>query len=212
MKSLQQFFQNYASNEGKAIYKEFSYAQTYTDLLEPYRGKDVVLVEFGIGYGGCLQMWREYLGQNARIYGIEKQSSLCYEEDRIKCICGDQGDVSFLRSLTEVIPNPHIVIDDASHINSHQISTLEIMLPHMRARGLYFCEDIHTSYRNEYGGGYLRDGTFVEYTKLIPDALNCAETPEIKTVPIINLIESITFQRSLIVIRKANVEKIGSVK
>jgi hypothetical protein len=38
--------------------------------------------------------------------------------------------------------------------------------------GLYVCEDLHTSYWPEYGGGYRDARSFVEYSKTLIDHLH----------------------------------------
>jgi hypothetical protein len=38
-----------------------------------------------------------------------------------------------------------IIVDDASHINWHQIKTLDTMLPYLAKGGAYFVEDTHSS-------------------------------------------------------------------
>ena len=45
----------------------------------------------------------------------------------------------------------------------------------MNPNGLYFVEDVGTSYRVDYNGGYRKQGTFVEYCKSIADVLQINE-------------------------------------
>ncbi|MDZ7817326.1 MAG: hypothetical protein U5K55_01380 [Aliarcobacter sp.] len=37
-----------------------------------------------------------------------------------------------------------------------QINTFEELFDHIDKNGIYLCEDIHTSYLEEYGGGYKK--------------------------------------------------------
>ena len=203
MRELERFFEEYKSDEGRLTYKIKSYEPIYETFLEGYRNKEVTLVEFGVGYGGSLQMWRTYLGPEALIYGIDKDDARCYQEYRITCIQGDQGDISFLKSLPSRIPDIDVVIDDGSHVCKHQVDTFESMFPAIKRGGLYFCEDTHTSYRDEYGGGYKREGSFIEYCKGLVDALNHRESDAIPKPDFINEIESISFHRSLVMVKKS---------
>ena len=61
---------------------------------------------------------------------------------------GDQNSVDDLaRLLNETgsrVPFD-IIIDDASHINQHQIRTLEYMIEHVAPGGIYVVEDVHAS-------------------------------------------------------------------
>jgi len=55
---------------------------------------------------------------------------------------------------------------------AQQIVTLEELYLHIQPEGIYLCEDVHTSLLSEYGGGYLRQGTFLEYSKSLIDYLS----------------------------------------
>jgi hypothetical protein len=55
---------------------------------------------------------------------------------------------------------------------TQQIVTFEELFPHVQPNGVYLCEDLHTSYISDYGGGYRKDGTFVERAKSLVDALH----------------------------------------
>ena len=202
MNELRRFFYEYISDEGRRTYKMKSYEPVYETFLSRYIGRDVTIVEVGIGYGGSLQMWRSYLGPLAKVYGIDKDETSCYSDQQIITIVGDQADNEFVKSIPHLIPNIDIFVDDGSHINSHQIATFESVFPKMNIGGLYFCEDVHTSYRPGYGGGYHHEGSFIEYCKSLIDSLNHLEHGS-ETPSFINQIESISFWRSLVMIKKA---------
>ncbi len=70
-------------------------------------------------------------------------------------------------------PGAHIVgIDvDARCKQFEDVATFEELYPHIQPNGIYLCEDIHTSFMPEYGGGYRREGTFLEYGKALIDRL-----------------------------------------
>ena len=53
-----------------------------------------------------------------------------------------------------------------------QIITFEELFDHVKENGVNLCEDMHTSYWIEFGGGLRRRGTFVEYSKRLIDRLN----------------------------------------
>src|SRR6266571_4091989 len=50
-------------------------------------------------------------------------------------------------------------------------SSFEELYPHVQPDGIYLCEDIHTSFMPEFGGGHRREGTFLEYGKALIDRL-----------------------------------------
>lgn len=119
-------------------------------------------------------MWKNYfskLNPNAKvnIYGIDKKERCKkFEEDGIKIFIGSQSDREFLRRLKNEIPKLDILIDDGGHIPEEQIITFEEMFEHINDGGLYFCEDIYTSYWNDY----KNKSSFIEYAKKLIDYLN----------------------------------------
>lgn len=200
----------------RGVYKPYSYIPIYESFLAPFIGREVTLVEIGVGYGGCLQMWQKHLGSQAKIYGIEKtlHPDLINMEvvDGIEIIPGDQANSEFLKTVPGLIPSINIIIDDGSHINSDQIKTFEALFMHLAHGGLYFVEDTHTSYRDEnYGGGYKKPGTFLEYCKTIIDALHRTEDPRIieehpNVCALGTKIDSIHFYPTMVVIKKKELE------
>ena len=53
-----------------------------------------------------------------------------------------------------------------------QIVSFEELFDHVKPDGTYLCEDIHTSYWMNYGGGYKRRGSFIEYSKNFIDYIH----------------------------------------
>ncbi len=93
------------------------------------------------------------------------------EEEGVSVMIGDQADRRFLAEVRQRFPQVDIVIDDGGHQMRQQITSFEELYPHLQPRGVYLCEDIHTSIVPEYGGGYRREGTFLEYSKGLIDRL-----------------------------------------
>jgi hypothetical protein len=65
-----------------------------------------------------------------------------------------------------------VVIDDASHRGSDQITSFEVLYPLVDVNGVYICEDTRASYWRQYGGGYRKPGSFIEYAKGLVDPLH----------------------------------------
>lgn len=194
------YFSEYKSPQGMTVCKNAQYAETYEEILAPYVGKAVNFAEIGIGYGGCLQVWKWYLGDKAMIYGIDYHTERFYEEPRIKCMVADQTDRDSLRNLD--IPELDIFIDDASHRSPDQINTFEVIFPKIKSGGVYVVEDVYCSYRKSYGGGYLNPGSFMEYCKNIVDSFHYSEDERIQPHPMINAIKSFSIYVGMVVIRK----------
>jgi cephalosporin hydroxylase len=149
MSSLEQYFRK---NKGRLIHKYHHYFDIYERHFQKYRNKKVVILEIGIFQGGSLQMWKEYFGKNAEIYGIDiNPQCKAFEEKNINIFIGSQSDRKFLREVKRKIPKVDILIDDGGHFMKQQIITFEEMYDHVKEDGIYLCEDLHTSYWLRYG-------------------------------------------------------------
>ncbi|HZI83760.1 MAG TPA: class I SAM-dependent methyltransferase [Casimicrobiaceae bacterium] len=170
MNDLRAYFE---ANPGRMIHKWLHYFEIYERHLARYRGTDAVLLEIGVYQGGSLQMWKHYLGDRATIWGADvKRRCRNFEEERIHIRIGDQSDAGFLASLAAEIPRIDVLIDDGGHTMRQQRTTFDVMFPKVAEDGIYICEDLHTSYWPEYGGGYPGADSFLEYTKSLVDRLN----------------------------------------
>lgn len=118
-------------------------------------------------------MWRDYFGSSSKVFGIDiNPACKAHEGDQIKIYIGDQSDRNFLKYLYSEIEEPSIIIDDGGHTMTQQITTFEELYLGLHADGTYLIEDLHTSYWEEYGGGYLNQNSFIEYAKSHIDKLN----------------------------------------
>jgi cephalosporin hydroxylase len=158
------------TNQGRLINKWLHYFDIYDRHFSPYRGKKINVVEFGVSHGGSLQMWRDYFGPRATITGVDLNPRCATLADKgINVVIGDQEDRKFLASLADQVGEIDIVIDDGGHTMGQQIATFEVLWPRVRDGGVFLIEDLHTSYWPQYGGGYKRPGTFIEYAKDLID-------------------------------------------
>ncbi|MBK9538639.1 MAG: class I SAM-dependent methyltransferase [Flavobacteriales bacterium] len=176
MNDLERYFH---SNQGRLIHKWMHFFDVYDRHFARYRGKEVVILEIGVFQGGSLQMWKNYFGDKARIYGIDINPRCKeLEEDRIKIFTGSQSDRAFLRKVKSELPPIDILIDDGGHTMRQQIVSFEELYDAVKPDGVYLCEDLHTSYWLQYGGGDRRPGTFIEYSKRLIDKLNAWHSEE----------------------------------
>ncbi len=208
-KILHDYFIN---NKDNAIRKPFSYFDLYERYFKKYRGRDINLLEIGVQNGGSTKMWKHYFthmlpGIKVQIYGIdidEKCKSI--EEEGIKIFIGSQSDRNFWKKIKNEIPKLDIVIDDGGHSMEQQIVTLEEIYDHIKDDGLYWCEDVGTSYWPEtYGGGYKKKTSYIEYTKNIIDYLNANSAIKKDSLEInkyTNTAYSICFHENVVVIEK----------
>jgi hypothetical protein len=87
-------------------------------------------------------------------------------------VIGDQADPAFLRTLAEKTGPIDVLIEDGGHHMHQQLTTFREMWPAVRDGGVYLVEDLHTSYWDEFGGGYRKPGTFIEHAKTLIDSLH----------------------------------------
>jgi len=208
MNDLEKYF---LGNTGKLISKWNHYFDVYDRHFSKFRGTDVHIVEFGVFQGGSLQMWKDYFGPKAKIYGVDiNPHCKQLEEDQVKIFIGDQADKKFLRSIAEAIPRIDILLDDGGHTMKQQINTFEVLFPIIDKNGVYLCEDIHTSYWRRYGGGYKKRGTFIEYSKNFIDYLHAWHSKQPRRLSVSDFTRSVTslhYYDSILVIEKGSREK-----
>lgn len=192
------------------------YIPRYQSLLAGMRKKKFKLLEIGIGGyegqtagGESLRMWKAYF-PHAHIHGLDILDKSEVEENRITVWQGSQVDPAILNHIHSSSGGFDVIIDDGSHRNEHIIATFEILFPLLNSGGVYFVEDIQTSYWPEYGGKpVVHDSTSqtaMGYFKTLTDGTNHEEfrisgyTPSYMD----KNIDSISFWHNLIAIRKCD--------
>jgi hypothetical protein len=157
-------------------YDHHRYTPLYERHLAHRRRDPLCVLEIGIGGyadgtgGSSLRMWRTYF-RKARIYGVDIEER-DLREPRITTFRGSQSDPEFLRGVIDQIGVPDVVIDDGSHRSDDTLATFDVLFPVLAGGGLYVIEDLHTSYRADYGGGPPgTNGTTMERVKRLVDDL-----------------------------------------
>lgn len=205
---LEKYFRE---NKGRQLFKWSHYFDIYDRHFQRFRNKEeVVILEIGVSHGGSLQMWKNYFGKSAKIYGIDIEPQCkAFEEENIKIFIGSQSDRTFLRKIKAEIPKVDILIDDGGHSMHQQIVSFEELFDHVKDDGVYLCEDVHTSYWVRYGGGHKRRGTFIEYAKNFIDSLNAFHSNQksLKVTPFTTSVNSVHFYDSIVVVEKQKREK-----
>lgn len=182
------------------------YLEVYDRHLSRYRGEPLKLLELGVHNGGSLQLWRSYLGPHATIRGIDIDPRCAAIDDADVTIdIGSQADVGLLGKVLDEIGGIDVVVDDGSHIWTHQIATFEFLYPRLSATGTYICEDVHTSYWPEFSGDHAGP-SFIEYCKKLLDDLHATyrlddDAPDETFARITN---SISFYDSMVVLERRN--------
>jgi hypothetical protein len=161
------------ARRGRPFQKWLHYFEIYDRHFGRFRGKPVHFLEIGVNQGGSLQLWRAYLGPQATIYGADiDPTARAMAAEGFQIHIGDQADPAFLARLKAAIPKLDVVLDDGGHHMHQLLASFQILYPHLSADGVYFCEDLHTRYMKNYGGGYRKPGMFIERSKGWIDQLN----------------------------------------
>lgn len=205
MNPLEDYFRR---NESRLIHKWLHYFEIYHRHFERFRNRPVVVLEFGVDQGGSLEMWREYFGPSAKIYGVDIDPRCRqFEDHNIQIMIGDQADKEFLRQVVATIGAPiDVVIEDGGHRMRQQKMTFRHIYPHMSDDGCFLTEDTHTSYWRRFGGGFRRKGTFMEFAKARIDQLNAwhSRSPEFQVNDFTRSTRSIHFYDSVVVFERGS--------
>ncbi len=151
-----------AVQEGPGVWKWLHYFELYHRHLSKFIGRPVTVVEIGVYSGGSMPMWRHYFGPRCQVHGVDIQPECAaYSNEYTTIHVGDQADRKFWKRFREAVPSVDILIDDGGHLPEQQMITLEEMLPHLQAGGVYLCEDVH-GIQNPFG----------EFVYALTDGLN----------------------------------------
>ena len=160
-------------HKGRPMHKWVDYLDLYDRHFARFRGRPITFLELGVDRGGSLEMWRRYFGTEAVICGIDINPNCANVVTAPNLVrIGSQANPDFLRSVIAEIGAPDIILDDGSHIATHQRVSFETLFPLLRDGGVYAIEDIHTAYWPEYEGGRRRPGTAVDLVNHLVDSLN----------------------------------------
>jgi len=186
----------FIGHDSRIAYKVVHYFELYQRHFERFQGTPVRMLEIGVFYGGSLEIWRKYFGPQATIFGIDIDPECAGRFDPPNAVrIGSQADREFLRAVAGEMGGLDIVLDDGSHVASHQRASFDVLWPLLSDGGLYVIEDMCTSYWRDHGGGYRRRGTAVEMAKGLIDSLHgwWHEKPVIDGVVAVHAYDSIAF-------------------
>ena len=151
--TLTQIADYFKSDKGSLTFHKHLYTTIYETILMPYYNKEINLLEIGLGgiETPSLNMWREYFGIKAHIYGFDIDPKFHNHENKnnIKIYVGDQSNSIDLEKCRE--NNYDIIIDDGSHDSGHQQISFKELWRCLKSGGVYIIEDLHWQPTEETG-------------------------------------------------------------
>ena len=204
-KYMNKIFKLFKSSPHSSL-KWNNYFEIYETSLKKFINKKVTLVEIGIGNGGSLFMWKKFLGNKAKIIGIDlNPDAKKFEKFGFKIFIGDQADPNFWKKFYSKNGKIDILIDDGGHTNLQQITALMESIENIKNDGLIIIEDTHTSFMNYKGFKNPSDYSLINFTNKIIENLH-RRNPMIKKK--MNLfskkISSIEYFDSIVIIKISN--------
>ena len=136
MNDLYAFFQQ--GRNRRRIDKWHHYFEIYERHLARLRHSSPTMLEIGVQGGGSLEMWRQYFGGSAHIYGLDIDPAARRHEDiATKIFVGDQADRAFLQKIMVHTGPLDLVIDDGGHTANQQITSFEAIYPNLSENGIF---------------------------------------------------------------------------
>lgn len=161
----------FAGNKGEVVHKWHHYIPIYDRYFAKLRGTPVRFLEIGVSKGGSLRMWRDYLGPEAMLYGVDIDPACArFDGGAGQVRIGSQDDAEFLAAVVAEMGGVDVVLDDGSHHMDHVRASLSILFPALATGGVYMIEDMHSAYWQAWGGGYGQAGNvFRDLQPIIDD-------------------------------------------
>jgi hypothetical protein len=202
------------NKQGRTVDKWLHYPEVYERHFSRFRNKPLRMLEIGVFRGGSLEMWREYFGPQAMIFGVDINSDCASFVDAPNQVrIGSQDSPDFLRSVVQEMGGVDIILDDGSHIARHQRASFDILFPLLAEGGLYAIEDMHTSYwPGGYEGGIRRAGTAIEMVKDLVDDMHGWYHNETHRRAPKDQVKAVHIYDSISIVEKAKVDRPRSIR
>lgn len=173
-KSLTDLANYHASDKGtigpSKRWPVHNYTDVYDAYLHPLRGKELTMLEIGLGVtgnnwhsaivhgrnsgGASLKMWYDYF-PHATIFGLDINACSFLDNDRITTFMGHQGQSADLEAFSKKHDSPRfdLIFDDGSHRPDDQQVSLDYFFKFLKPGGIYFIEDMMPNGKGDEGSG-----------------------------------------------------------
>jgi len=165
----------YVKNRGRPVHKWHHFLPLYDRYLARLRGRAPRFLEIGVAGGGSLQMWRQYFGPEAIIFGVDiDPDCAAFDGESGQVRIGSQDDPRFLQEVVAEMGRIDAVLDDGSHRMDHIVTSFRTLFPLLAEDGVYLVEDLHTAYKRGFGGGLDQPGNFFHTIRRLTDDMHRA--------------------------------------
>jgi hypothetical protein len=126
------------------------FTEFYNSYFERFLHRPINILEIGICEGNSILMLKEFFPEST-IYAIDinpKSVDLNLGNNVNTYLCSQDNFCNLQKIFNNI--KFDIIIEDGSHMTSHQQTSLGFFFPYLNSGGVYVCEDLHTSYRSEY--------------------------------------------------------------
>ena len=154
----------------KPSLKVSNYFKVYEEIFGHLVNTKCTFLETGVLDGGSLFMWREWLGPDARIIGIDlNPQAEKWNDHGFEIFIGDQGDPQFWEETFSKIGSFDAFLDDGGHQSFQQIITVQEAIKATKNNCVIAVEDTHSNLYKDFSkhGNY----SFLEYSKDATDIL-----------------------------------------
>ncbi|MCZ7855928.1 hypothetical protein O9X81_04815 [Agrobacterium salinitolerans] len=157
-------------------HKWLDYFAIYDREFSRFRNMAPRVLEIGVYKGASIQLWKEFFGKDANIVGVDIDQT-CHAfhapENGIFVEIGSQADFSFLQGVVARYGPFDIVIDDGSHVASHQIASFNALFGSgLKDGGIYFVEDLECIYWGNTDEYRDQPISSVDFFKMLVDVQN----------------------------------------
>lgn len=139
-RTLQEVYKKYSGGTDKGTIH--SYIDFYEKEFKKYIGERPMVLELGVWRRYSTLLWEDYF-VNAEVHGVDLidvpnsiagHTAITYH----KIDCGNKASLD--EEFSEMVFD--VIIDDASHVLSQQITSFQSLFPRLRAGGVYIIEDV----------------------------------------------------------------------
>ncbi|GAA4475018.1 class I SAM-dependent methyltransferase [Gluconacetobacter asukensis] len=157
-------------------HKWLDYFKIYDKEFSRFVNTKPRVLEIGVYRGASLRLWKNFFGEGSFILGIDlNEQCLKHQspDENIFVEIGDQSNQDFLKDIINRYGPFDIIIDDGSHMASHQIiSFMSLFYEGLKVGGIYLVEDLECMYWGSTNTYRDLPSTSVDFFKKLIDFQN----------------------------------------